>query len=123
MSLTIQETLKDIGIFQREPINKWERFLYLFFREYGWARRILGGRWEILIWDKAELHYVIMYFWVTKWNKNENGYRDGVIGKEFYRNGIKEKFDFGDDWYAKQPHPLGDKKKGTFDPNLMPKEK
>ena len=94
--------MKDMGIFWRKPKSKWENFIYLFFRQYGWARRLLGGRWEIVVWDKAELHYVMMYFWVEKWATNKNEYGQSIIGKEFYRNGLAERFDFGDEWYAKR---------------------
>ena len=95
---------KTLGIYWREPANNWERFLSLWFRDYKWARRLLGGRWELIIHDKGTLHFVLSWHWAEKWHTNDGDYAESCIGKEFYRNGIEQRFDFGDDWYLKQDH-------------------
>lgn len=83
----------ELGIYWRDPVTKLERFLMLFFREFRWARRILGGRWELVVHDMGTDHYVLSWFWVTRWTVNKGSYHDNLIGRESYLRGRRLRYD------------------------------
>src|SRR5690606_5385112 len=65
----------------------WRELLYVFFGDYSWCRRILGGRWELWGHDVGRHNTVLTWHWVKDWSDKIFKEPDFVIMKASYRNG------------------------------------
>lgn len=74
----ISQTMK--GKEFREPGNQLQRFALLFLRQYKWARRMLGGKWE-----QYSNNGVVTWHWVIEFN-NFRGVNLVQVSKEDWNN-------------------------------------
>lgn len=58
------------GFFIRNPKSRFQNVLILFFRDYQWARRLLGGVWEGYIHDIGTCRACITWHWVEAPSKD-----------------------------------------------------
>lgn len=74
------ELMNTHGFALRSPTTKWQYHLLMHWRDYRWARKWMGGKWEVYCHDQGTTHYMLSYHWVEKFNHDIKG----MIGREEY---------------------------------------
>jgi len=68
-----------------EPKGIIQILLRAFFTDFDWARRILGGKWELWVHDRGTLHTVLTWHWVKEWSDGIINKSDHIVAKKIYR--------------------------------------
>lgn len=102
---TQEQILATLLIKEREKARVWFNNLDVFksgwrqvfcnaFRDWSFCRRLLGGKWELWVFDKGTMRAVLTWHPVKDWSEKVLPEMDAVVARAIYRRGRRLRFDF-----------------------------